>query len=252
VREGVFGRLALKRFTDVDLHELDARLNALPESWEKLSPRQLGQSLQCDALVHGEVTEASNLYVGVYAQLTLRGRIQLVDASSSETLITGSHATKFRAGGVPFSLLEVVPNAVLNLRNFTSQQSLRAIDDLARNLADKIPDLPIDAAENAAAPIPADAPDEHERKKATSVVHLTTADGYRVQVAAFSKQGEAQHVARRLRDEGFQPIVVTAVTDDRLWHKVLLGPFSSLDAAQETGARVQDRLRIAPVIVRMH
>jgi cell division septation protein DedD len=70
-----------------------------------------------------------------------------------------------------------------------------------------------------------------------------------VQVAAFSKQGDAQHVAQRLRDEGFQPTVVTAAADDRLWHKVLLGPFPSLDVARETGAQVQQRLQISPMIV---
>lgn len=251
VREGFFGRLALKQFADVELRELDARLQALPEAWSQLSPRQLGQALQCDALVYGEVTEASNLYLGVYAQLTLEGRIQLVDASSNETLVISSHATKFRAGGVPFSLLAVVPNAVLNLRNFTSEQSLRAVDDLARNLADKIPDLPTGAEETPIAAMSSNTPEGGEQRKATTPVIATAApDRYRVQVAAFSQPGEAQHVAQRLRDEGFRPMVVTATTDERLWHKVLLGPFPSLDMARETGVRVRQRLHISPMIVR--
>jgi cell division septation protein DedD len=251
VREGFFGRLALKRFADVELRELDARLQALPEAWSRLSPRQLGQALHCDALVYGEVTEASNLYLGVYAQLTLEGRVQLIDVSSNETLVIGSHATKFRIGGVPFSLLAVVPNAVLNLRNFTSEQSLRAVDDLARNLADKIPDLPTGAAENPIAAMPSNTHEGKEQREATAPVNATPApDRYRVQVAAFSQAGEAQQVAQRLRDEGFRPMVVTAATDERLWHKVLLGPFPSLDVAQETGVRVRQRLHISPMIVR--
>jgi cell division septation protein DedD len=252
VREGFFGRLALKRFADVELRELDARLETLPEAWSQLSPRRLGQALQCDALVYGEITEASNLYLGVYAQLTLEGKIQFVDASSNETLVIGSHATKFRTGGVPFSLLEVVPNAVLNLRNFTSEQSLRAVDDLARNLADKIPDLPTSVAENPVAATPANTPEGREQRKVKTPVITTAAPSrYRVQVAAFSKPGEARHVAQRLRDEGFRPMVVTATTDEHLWHKVLLGPFPSLDIAQETGVRVRQRLHISPMIVRM-
>ncbi|MGE0681627.1 MAG: SPOR domain-containing protein [Candidatus Binatia bacterium] len=251
VREGFFGRLALKRFTDVELRELDAQLQTLPEVWSQLSPRQLGQALQCDALVYGEITEASNLYLGVYAQLTLEGRIQFVDASSNETLVIGSHATKFRTGGVPFSLLAVVPNAVLNLRNFTSEQSLRAVDDLARNLADKIPDLPTGSADDPVAAEPFNSLEGREQRKASIPVIATVApDRYRVQVAAFSQPGEAQHVAQRLRDEGFRPMVVIATTDERLWHKVLLGPFPSLDIAQETGVRVRQRLHISPMVVR--
>lgn len=251
VREGFFGRLALKQFIDVELRELDTRLQALPEAWSRLSPRQLGQTLQCDALVYGEVTEASNLYLGVYAQLTLEGRVQLVDAYSNETLAIGSHATKFRTGGVPFSWLAVVPNVVLNLRNFTPEQSLRAVDDLARHLADEIPDLPARLAENAIAAAPSRISEGSAQKETTNAGGATVAsDRYRVQVAAFSKQDEAQHVARRLRDEGFRPMVVIAATDERLWHKVLLGPFPSLDIARETGVRVQQRLHISPMIVR--
>ena len=45
-------------------------------------------------------------------------------------------------------------------------------------------------------------------------------------------------------------MVVTVATDDRLSHKVMLGPFPSLDVAQETGARIQQRLHIAPMIMR--
>lgn len=251
VRESFFGRLALKRFTDVELRELDARLQALPNDWSELSPHQLGQALQCDALVYGEVTEASNLYLGVYAQLTLEGRIQFVDTSSNETLVRGSHATKFRSGGVPFSLLAVVPHAVLNLRNFTSEQALRAVDDLARNLADKIPDLPARVAEKPAAAMPPHTSEGQEQTKGKALVSATAApDRYQVQVAAFSQPHGAQHVAQRLRDEGFRPTVVTATTDERLWHKVLLGPFPSLDIAQETGVRVRQRLHISPLIVR--
>lgn len=253
VREGFFGRLALKRFSDVELLELDARLQALPEAWSQLSPRQLGQTLQCDALVYGEVTEASNLYLGVYAQFTLEGKIQLVDASSNETLAIGSHVTKFRDGGAPFSWLAVVPNVVLNLRTFTSEQSLRAVDDLARNLADKIPDLPADAFDNPVVALHSGASDESEQKRALSSINpVAVLDQYRVQVAAFSQPGEAQQVAQQLRNEGFQPIVVTAATDDRLWHKVLLGPFPSREIAQKTGVRVQQRLHLSPMIVRTH
>jgi cell division septation protein DedD len=140
---------------------------------------------------------------------------------------------------------------VLNLRNFTAEQSLRAVDDLARNLADKIPDLPTGVAENPVAAMPSNTHEGKGQSEATAPVSATAApDRYRVQVAAFSQAGEAQQVAQRLRDEGFRPMVVTAVTDERLWHKVLLGPFPSLDVAQETGVRVQQRLHLSPLIVR--
>ncbi|HXG19673.1 MAG TPA: SPOR domain-containing protein [Methylomirabilota bacterium] len=255
VRESFFGRLSLKRFADIELRDLDSRLNALPEAWTKMSPQQLGQALRCEALVYGEVIDASNVYLGVYAQLTLEGKIQFVDAHTGQTLVIGSHATKFRAGGVPFSLLEVVPNAVLNLRNFSSEQAWRAVDDLARHLADQIPDLPdTDPLPSTEEPkqiaVQATVEETEPKKVAAPLLWPTEPGVYRVQVAAFSKPGEAQHVARLLRNEGFQPTVVTATQEDRAWHKVMLGPFPSFQAAQETGERVQKRLSFTPMVVR--
>jgi hypothetical protein len=251
VREGFFGRIVLKQYTDRDLQEIDARLHALSRPWETLSARQLGQALQCDALVYGEVTDASNIYLGVYAQLTLEGRIQLIDAASNQVLMTGTHATKFRSGGVPFSLLAVVPNAVLNLRNFSSEQMLRAIDDLSRNLADKVPDLPNAPPPTFMARAGRNGLDRDEPREGITLAAMpATPDRYRLQVAAFSKPDEARHAVQLLRNEGFQPTIVVATQSEKAWHKVMLGPFSSLDAAQEVGVRVQKRLPFSPMVVR--
>lgn len=243
VRESLFGRIVLKQYTDIDLRDLDARLSALSKPWATFSPRQLGQALQCDALLYGEVTDASNVYLGVYAQLTVEGRIRLVDTVSNHVLMDGTHATKFRVGGVPLSLFELVPNAVLNLRNFSSEQMLRAIDDLSRNLADKVPDLPQVQTTSVAV--------STDRNASSLAFSHPPSESYRLQVAAFSKPGEAQHAVQLLRNEGFQPTIVTATQSEKSWHKVMLGPFSSLDAAQETGVRVQKRLPFSPVVVRL-
>ncbi len=258
VREGFFGRLALKRFTDLELRDLDARLHALPEPWNKVTPQKLGAVLPCDALVYGEILEASNLYVGVYAQLTLEGRIQLVDAATGQTLVVSTHATKFRLAGVPFSVFDLVPDLVLNMRNFSGEQGLRAVDDLARNLADQIPDLPDVASVQKAEPSPLSteqaAAERSDQKRAEAPTLTSTCpdqDCYQVQVAAFHKSDEAQHAVQLLRGEGFQPTVMTAAQSEQSQHRVMLGPFSTFGAAQETGAKVQKRLRFSPVVVRL-
>lgn len=286
LRESFFGRVSLKRFADVELRDLDVRLQALPD-WSKMSPRALGLAIQCDALVYGEVTEASNLYLGVYAQLTLEGRIRIIDAVSNETLVIGSHATKFRAGGVPFSLLDIAPNLVFTLRHLSSEQALRAVDDLARNLADKVPDLsarvstpvliasalqlstsiepqatvvamstPMDSAAPVIPIVPAPQSASSAESQLvpalalTPVATPTPVDRYRLQVGAFRKPEEARYAARLLRGQGFRPIVVTATQAKRERHGVLLGPFPSLSVAQETREKIQKRFRFSPVVVR--
>lgn len=142
VRQSFAGHLSLKHFADAELYDIDERLEAFGPGWQTASAQNLSKALNCNALVYGEVTRAGRLYLALYSQLTIEGGILLVDAETGQTLVKDSYATKFRSAGVPLSPLSVVPDAVKNLTNLSDTQMVRAIDDLGRNLADKIPDLP--------------------------------------------------------------------------------------------------------------
>jgi cell division septation protein DedD len=149
------------------------------------------------------------------------------------------------------------------------------VDDLARNLADKIPDLPETPVVQNAGTITASREPQIEPRTeprvapqmASHVVERSEQKGkgigappstltrpdqdcYQVQVAAFSKPGEAQHAVQLLRGEGFRPTVLTVTRSEKSPHRVMLGPFLTFGAAQETGAKVQKRLRFSPVVVR--
>jgi hypothetical protein len=250
VRESFSGHLSVKRFVDMELHDIDTRLEKLSGGWDRYTPQQLGQLLQCDALVYGELSNAQRLYLGIYAQLTLEGKIRVVDTRSGQPLVAGAHTTTFHSGGVPFSVLAAVPNAVLNLRSMGDTQMIRAIDDLGRHLAEKVPDLPAPsstlriAAESQVVPSPS---------PAGGVVPsaYTSADlnHYQVQVAAFSSAEEAQQAVQMLRDRGFRPTIVRTKSTDRTWHKVIVGPFPSADEARQASERIQKSLRFTPIVV---
>jgi len=142
VRQSVAGHLSIKHFTDVELSDVDERLAKIDGEWRNLPPQQVGRAVGCDALLYGEVTEASRLYLALYSQLTVAAAIQLVDVTTGQPLAQESYATKFRAGGVPLSPLAIVPDAVKTFSNLSETQMTRAIDDLGRNLTEKLPDLP--------------------------------------------------------------------------------------------------------------
>lgn len=142
VRQSFAGHLTLKHFTDAELYDIDERLEAFGSGWQTASTQDLGKALNCNALVYGEVTRAGRLYLALYSQLTLEGGILFVDAETGQALVKDSYATKFRSAGLPLSPLSIVPDAVKNLSNLSDTQMLRAIDDLGRNLAEKVPDLP--------------------------------------------------------------------------------------------------------------
>jgi cell division septation protein DedD len=142
VRQSFAGHLSIKHFADAELYEIDSRLETFGAQWQIASTQDLGKALKCNALVYGEVTQASRLYLALYSQLTLEGGILLVDAETGQTLVKDSYATKFRSAGVPLSPLSVLPDVVKNLSNLSDAQMVRAVDDLGRHLAEKVPDLP--------------------------------------------------------------------------------------------------------------
>ena len=139
VRQSFAGHLSVKRFRDVELHEIDTHL---PADWRQLPAQTLGDSLGCHALVYGLVSRARRLYLGVYAEIALDGGILLVETRTGRTLVKEAYATRLRQGGVPFSPFGIAAGTVLTLRHITDAQLLRAIDDLGRNLAALVPDLP--------------------------------------------------------------------------------------------------------------
>ncbi|MGE0820641.1 MAG: SPOR domain-containing protein [Candidatus Binatia bacterium] len=142
VRRSFAGQLSVKHFIDVELYRIDDQLEAVGPDWRNLTVQQLGRTLGCEALIYGEVTKASRLYLALYSQLTLEGNIQMVETEAGQTLVHDAYATKFRSAGVPLSPLSIVPDAVKNLSNLSDEQMTRAVDDLSRHLAMRIPDLP--------------------------------------------------------------------------------------------------------------
>ena len=139
VRRSFAGHLSVKRFRDVELHEIDT---TLPADWRQLPAQSLGEILSCDALVYGLVSRARRLYLGVYAEIALDGGILLIETHTGRTLVKEAYSTRLRQGGVPLSPLGLVAGTVLTLRHISPVQMLRAIDDLGRNLAAAVPDLP--------------------------------------------------------------------------------------------------------------
>ena len=141
VRQGVAGHLSLKRFTDTELYEIDAALVGV-DNWRSLTPQALGRKLNCDALVYGRVSKPDRIYVGFYSQLALEGTLQIVESATGRTLIHETYTTRLHDAGLPLSPVSLITSVVRNLWTFTDAQVVRAIDDLSRNLAALVPDLP--------------------------------------------------------------------------------------------------------------
>ncbi len=252
IRQSFAGHLSIKRFSDAELYEIDARLDTLTGDWRNQPAQRLGKTLQCDALVYGQVTTAKRLYLGLYSQLTLEGGIRVVDAATGQSLVAESYATKFRAGALPLSPFEIVPDAIMSLRNMTDTQLVRAIDDLGRHLADTVPDLPaippVPQVTQPLSPPPIKIPPVG--RDAPQAPAQVEQERYQVQVASFSTPREAQQAARLLRDKGYRPAIAETTGTAQVRHRVLVGPFPSIYEAQQVSAQIQKILRVTPMVVR--
>ena len=74
-------------------------------------------------------------------------------------------------------------------------------------------------------------------------------DRYQVQVASFSTVGEAQQTARVLRDKGYRPAIAETSNSPQPKHNVMVGPFPSMQEAQQVSSRIQKILRVTPLVV---
>ena len=259
VREGVAGRLSIKRFADTELHEIDSALAAIgPSDWRRLSPQALGQKLDCDALVYGRVSKLDRFYIGIYSQLALEGTLQIVESDSARTLVHETYTTRFHDAGLPLSPVDFATSAVRNLRAFSDSQFIRAIDDLSRNLAGQVPDLPEVDEIQVVAP-KKDYPDltkppqraarpQLTSRQRTPVASRASAPPYRIQVAAFSSHDDAQQAAQLLRSAGYTSAIARVTGSEQDWHRVIIAPFSSAQTAYEVGVQIKEKLPFNPIV----
>lgn len=75
--------------------------------------------------------------------------------------------------------------------------------------------------------------------RAAPIPHPVTAstDAYNVQVSAVRVAGDAAILSGRLQERGY-PVHVAAGSGDG-WHRIMVGPFASREAAQESEARLR-------------
>jgi cell division septation protein DedD len=209
--------------------------------------------------------------------------------TTGQTLVQESYATKFHEAGVPLSPLSIVSDVVKTWMNLSETQRVRAIDDLGRNLAERIPDLPVmlppSPGQNVAAaslsppPLampPVDGatttPAAHRSQPLTTVAvaalsipapvsgttenispplpsRPATQEHYRLRVAAFRTYEDARRTVRLLRDKGYPAMITQTGTSEKMLNQVVLGPFPSRTAALKVGVAIRKIAPLSPVVI---
>lgn len=228
VRESIAGHLAVLNYRDMELSEVDLRLDEYSQrtgrSFEQLSMEELGFVLGCDAVVAGEVTVARRLFLGIYAQLAVGACMEIWDTRSGEMIWADRHVVRYHKGGLPTEPIGLVMTGYGTYTSLSDYIKWRAIDELGRYLVDTLPE-----------------PRYFEED-------TFAAYAYEVQMAAFLSEGKANSLLNELRSAGYDASIHTNHDERGLWYRVIVGPFDNQLQADQLSRELAKRFKVEPVV----
>ena len=95
----------------------------------------------CDAFIVGEVTDRNTRFWGVYSEVKIGAKLQVLRAGQDKPIWEGKHVAVVRDGGIPLNPITAVTSAVSASSNLREEQITRTTHDLARRLVHAIPGL---------------------------------------------------------------------------------------------------------------
>ncbi|MBN1104327.1 MAG: SPOR domain-containing protein [Deltaproteobacteria bacterium] len=229
VRKSFYSHFTTKNYRDIELNDVDRALDVLQGTsanpWKDLPATALGKFFHADFLIYGKVLEYTKVFAGIYSQIALKVEVEMVDAGTGEgfwwkTVIQRSHE-----GGVPFSLLGIIPDALRAGFHMQKERTLDLIERVSRELVEAIPDAP------------------------PSRVSTFFLD---VQVASFLEEESALKTRQELQEKGYAARVEPSRIGDRTWHRVLLGPYPTAAEAGKVKASISEDPKFKPILIHHH
>ena len=229
VRQSLYGHLSHRRFKDVELTVVDQALTdpgGIPV--DPLTPdvlRTLGERLGCDAVITGRVTELERLFMGVYSQMSVGADITIHDTHDGRRLWSDSYVARLHDGSLPLTPLGIPLSGVRSGWNLRDSQVIRAVDDLTRTLADRIPEpgAPMTAA---------------------------SAVRFELQVGAYLDHQLAIDQRDALKAKGFPAAIYSETRQQTIWHRVMVGPYSEEPEALRVRQQLETQLGTRPFLRR--
>jgi len=226
VRKSFYSHFSSKNYYDFELNEIDSSLEAVEklyaEPWRSISPQELGRFFNADFIVFGEVLDYKKIYLGVYSQISLTVKVDMIETREgmlawAQTLVKRSHQ-----GDVPMNPFAALSASVRSGLHLQEENVEVLTDKLCREIVENIPDQPPPA-------------------KATAF----WAD---VQMASFSDPARASRVEQEFAGKGFRARTEQVRLKDNVWHRVLLGPYINTEA-EKLKKTLADDPRFAPILI---
>jgi len=143
VRRAFYNHFSSKPYTDVELNIVDEKIIHLEKSTGKnildLKPQEICQSIGCDGLIYGRVTDYKKVYAAVYSQLGVEAEVWMVNTRTGKEVFRIKDSVRYHEGGVPMSPLSVIMTAVSTAMNIREIQQVRMVNELCYKFNEKIP-----------------------------------------------------------------------------------------------------------------
>lgn len=227
MRKSFYSHFTPKAYRDIELTEVDRALEMLrstsSKAWREHSAASLGLLFHADFVIYGKVLDYSKFFGVIYSQLALKVQVEVVDGNTGEGVWQKTVIQRSHEGGVPFSLLGIIPDTVRSSLHMRKEKTLDLIDRVSRELVAAIPDPP---ARSAGSPFFLD-----------------------IQVASFLEKTLAEKVRQDLQEKGYQTRLESASVGDRTWHRVIVGPYREAPEAERVRVSISGDPRFKPILI---
>lgn len=144
IRTTFSNHISYKNYDQQRLSETDAKLHiaikATGKTINQLTPQELGKYLKVDGLVYVHIVGIEKVYAALYASLTLKLKVKLVNADTGETIWEKEDSVTERSGGVPTSPWGAISTAVTSAMVLRESVKISLVDKLCRSLAKEMPE----------------------------------------------------------------------------------------------------------------
>jgi hypothetical protein len=226
VREGFYNHFSSKNYLDFELAEVDRALKILERTssrpWKELPATTLGDFFHADFLIYGKVEWFDKLFLGIYSQIALEVDMKMIKTSDQRVVWTKAITKRSHEGGIPFDFFGIIDATVRSGFHMQNERTLDLIDRINREFVADIPNPP-------SPPI------------AASLLEI--------QVASFKEKERALKILGEFEGKGFKPWIETVSLGDALWHRVIVGPYSNLPAAEKDRNQIVKNSPFQPIIL---
>ena len=161
-------------------------------------------------------------FLGIYSQIVLKVKLEMVEGRSGNVVWRKTMVKRSHEGGIPFNPFGIIPAALRSGFHMKKERTLDLIDRINRKLVEEIPDPPS----------PPILPFFIE-----------------IQVASFLEKEHALRTLKVFKAKGLNPRIETVTLGDRLWHRILLGPYYNLSEAEKVRNTIEQNSQLRPIFI---